>query len=69
MPQVRIIRHDLGGAFAIGGLVGRRDGVTFLIVHPDLPLREIIGLARELLTPLEMNVLRTSRTASSSAAA
>lgn len=61
MSQVQIVRHNLGEAFAVGGLVGRRDGITYLIVHPSLQLRDIIELARELLTPLELTALRNRR--------
>lgn len=61
MVQVHIVRHDLGEAFGIGGLVGRRNGIAYLIVHPSTPLRDVIELARELLTPLEMTALRNQR--------
>lgn len=61
MAHVEIVRKNLGAARCIGGLVGRRNGNTYLIVDYTVTLRTIIDLARELLDPAEMTDLRNRR--------
>jgi hypothetical protein len=61
MLQVRLVRFDLGDAREIGGLVRRRNGLTVLIVDVTATTRDVIGLARELLTEAEMGALRSGK--------
>lgn len=61
MLHVELVRHDLGEARMIGGLVGRRAGRTYLIVDHSASPRTIIELGRELLTDEELTYLRNRR--------
>ena len=61
MLQVELVRHDLGQARMIGGLVCRRGPRTYLIVDHTATPRTIIELGRELLTDEELTFLRNRR--------
>ena len=60
--HVELVKHDLGEARMIGGLVCRRGPRTYLIVDHTASPRTIIELGQELLTDEELTCLRNRRT-------
>lgn len=60
--HVELVKHDLGEARMIGGLVCRRGPRTYLIVDQTASPQTIIELGQELLTDEELTCLRNRRT-------